>query len=175
MTQAGLKGRCFLKLKPVLLEVGYIKIWPKFAYLELKVPHLKFRVMQDRVYMYMYFNSSIRPVDRNKDTTITCISVRPVQCANTVLLLSYLLQCISLHYYPLLLLVQPCPDGIQMAHNLGAKLLIYLVGVAAEAGHIGGTAPVRELFINEYFLVTVMFYFYLSLNGNKITSVIRPA
>ena len=44
MTCAGLKGRCFLELKSVLLEVGYIKKWPKFAYLESKVPHLKFRV-----------------------------------------------------------------------------------------------------------------------------------
>ena len=42
--------------------------------------------------MYMYFNSSIRPVNRNKDTS-TCISIRLVKCANTVLLLSYLLQC----------------------------------------------------------------------------------
>ena len=122
--------------------------------------------------MYMYFNFSTRPVDCNKDTTITCISIQPVQCANTVLLLSYLLQCISLHYYALLLLVQPCPDGIQMPHNFRVKLFIYLVSVAAEAGHISGTAPVHEFFINEYFLVTVMFYFYLSLNGNKITSVI---
>ena len=120
--------------------------------------------------MYMYFNSSIRPVGRNKDTS-TCISIRPVKCANTVLLLSYLLQCLSLYYYALLLLVQPCPDVIQMAHNLRMKLLIYLVGVTAEASHIGGMAPVHELFINVYFLVTVMLYFYLSLNGNKITSV----
>ena len=119
----------------------------------------------------MNFNLGIRPVDHNKDTTSTCISIRPVKCANTVLPLSYLLQCLSLHYYALLLLVQPCPDVIQMAHNLGTKLLIYLVGVTAEAGHIGSTAPVCELFINEYFLVTVMFYFCLSLNGNKITSV----
>ena len=28
MTRAGLEGRCFLKLKSVLLEVGYIKKWP---------------------------------------------------------------------------------------------------------------------------------------------------
>ena len=49
--RAGVKGRCFLELKSVLLEVGYIKKWPKFAYLELKVPHLKFRVMWDRVYI----------------------------------------------------------------------------------------------------------------------------
>ena len=53
MTHAGLKGRCFLELKSVLLEVGYIEKWLKFAYLELKVPHLKFRVMRDRVYMYV--------------------------------------------------------------------------------------------------------------------------
>ena len=131
----------------------------------------------------MYLNLGIQLVDCNKTTTSTCtcistaipcISIRPVQCANTVLLLSYLLQCISLHYYALLLFVKPCPDGIQMAHNLGAKLFIYLVSVGAEAGHIGGTAPVRELFINEY-CFTVMFCFYLSLNGNKISSVIRPA
>ena len=51
MTCTGLKGRCFLELKSVLLEVSYIEKWPKFAYLELKVPHLKFWVMQDRVYM----------------------------------------------------------------------------------------------------------------------------
>ena len=50
MTRAGLKGRCFLELKSVLLKVGYIEKWPKFAYLESKVPHLKFRVMRDRVY-----------------------------------------------------------------------------------------------------------------------------
>ena len=50
MTRAGLKGRCFLKLKSVLLKVSYIEKWPKFAYLESKVPHLKFRVMRDRVY-----------------------------------------------------------------------------------------------------------------------------
>ena len=50
MTCAGLKGRCFLELKSVLLEVGYIKKWPKFAYLKSKVLHLKFRVMWDGVY-----------------------------------------------------------------------------------------------------------------------------
>ena len=50
VTRAGLKGRCFLKLKSVLLEVGYIEKWPKFANLKSKVPHLKFRVMWDRVY-----------------------------------------------------------------------------------------------------------------------------
>ena len=50
MTCAGLKGRCFLELKSVLLEVGYIEKWPKFAYLESKVPHLKFRVIWDWVY-----------------------------------------------------------------------------------------------------------------------------
>ena len=31
MTCAGLKGRCFLELKSVLLKVGYIEKWPKFA------------------------------------------------------------------------------------------------------------------------------------------------
>ena len=51
MTRAGLKGRCFLELKSILLKVGYIEKWPKFAYLESKVPHLKFRVMRERVYM----------------------------------------------------------------------------------------------------------------------------
>ena len=131
----------------------------------------------------MYFNLGIRPGNRNKtttstctciSTTIPCISIQPVQCANTVLLLSYLLQCISLHYYALLLFVQPRPDGIQMAHNLGAELFVYLVGVGTEASHIGGMAPVCELFINEY-CFTVMFSFYLSLNGNKISSVICPA
>ena len=50
MKRAGLQERCFLELKSVLLEVGYIKKWPKLAYLELKVPHLKFRVMRDRAY-----------------------------------------------------------------------------------------------------------------------------
>ena len=38
---------CFLKLKFVLLEVGYIEKWSKFADLESKFPHLKFRVMQN--------------------------------------------------------------------------------------------------------------------------------
>ena len=52
MTHAGFKGKCFLELKSVLLEVGYIKKWPKFAYLKLKILHLKFRVMRDRVYAY---------------------------------------------------------------------------------------------------------------------------
>ena len=56
-TRTGLKGRCFLKLKSVLLEVGYIKKWPKFAYLELKVPHLKFRVMRDRVYQPIQYHN----------------------------------------------------------------------------------------------------------------------
>ena len=54
MTRAGLKGRCYLELKSVLLEVGYIEKWPKFAYLESKVLHLKFWVMRDRVYLQMY-------------------------------------------------------------------------------------------------------------------------
>ena len=52
MTHAGFKGRCFVELKSALLEVGYIEKWPKFAYLESKVPHLKFRVMRDRVYLW---------------------------------------------------------------------------------------------------------------------------
>ena len=36
MTCAGIKEKCFLKLKSVLLKVSYIRKWPKFAYLELK-------------------------------------------------------------------------------------------------------------------------------------------
>ena len=51
MTRAGLKGRCFLELKSVLLEIGYIEKSPKFAYLESKSPHLKIRVKRDRVYI----------------------------------------------------------------------------------------------------------------------------
>ena len=54
VTRAGLKGRCYLKLKSVLLEVSYIKKWLKLAYLELKFLHLKFQVMQDRVYLCLY-------------------------------------------------------------------------------------------------------------------------
>ena len=50
LQRAGLKEKCFLELKSVLLEVGYIEKWPKFAYLESKFPHLKFRVMRDLVY-----------------------------------------------------------------------------------------------------------------------------
>ena len=64
MTCAGLKGRCFLKLKSVLLEVGYIEKWPKFAYLELKVPHLKFRVMRDRVYTYFVFCTEVNDLSK---------------------------------------------------------------------------------------------------------------
>ena len=41
VTPACLKGKCFLKLKSVLLEVSYIEKWPKFTYLESKVAHLK--------------------------------------------------------------------------------------------------------------------------------------
>ena len=55
MTCAGLKGRCYLKLKSILLEIGYIEKWPKFAYLESKVPHLKIRVKRDRVYFPIGF------------------------------------------------------------------------------------------------------------------------
>ena len=58
------KGKCFLELKSVLLEVGYIEKWPKFAYLELKVPHLKIRVMRDRVYFKCYVNQAICFVER---------------------------------------------------------------------------------------------------------------
>ena len=124
----------------------------------------------------MYFNLGIRPVDckTTRTSTCTCISIRPVQCGKTVLLSSYLLQCISLHYYALLLFVEPHPDHIKMAHNSGAELFVNLVAVGTEASHIGGTAPVRELFIYKYFL-TGMFFIYLSLNGNEISSVIRPA
>ena len=132
----------------------------------------------------MYFNSDIRPVDCNINSTSTCISIQTFDQSTAILIqqvhvfqfghsTSYLLQCLSLHCYALLLLVQPCPDVIQLAHNFGTKLLIYLVGVTAEASHIGGTVPVRELFIDEHFLVTVcfMFYFHLLLNRNEITSV----
>ena len=42
--------KVFSQTKIVLLEVSYIEKWPKFAYLESKVPHLKFRVMRDQVY-----------------------------------------------------------------------------------------------------------------------------
>ena len=54
MTRAGLKGRCFLELKSVLLEIGYIEKSPKFAYLESKSLHLKIRVKRDRVYIGAY-------------------------------------------------------------------------------------------------------------------------
>ena len=43
MTRTGLKGRCFLELKSVLLEVGYIEKWPKFAYLEIESSAFKMR------------------------------------------------------------------------------------------------------------------------------------
>ena len=91
-----------------------------------------------------------------------------------LLLSSYLLQCISLHYYALLLFVEPHPYGIKMAHNRRAELFVNFVAVCTEAGHIGGTAPVCELFIYKYFL-SGMLFIYLSLNGNEISSVIRPA
>ena len=77
----------------------------------------------------------------------------------------------SLHYYALLLFVEPHLDRIKMAHNRGAELFVNLVAVSTEAGHIGGTAPVHELFIYKYFL-TGMLFIYLSLNGNSISSVI---
>ena len=57
---AGLKGRCFLKVKSVLLEVGYIEKWPKFAYLKSKVLHLKFRVMRDRVYYCLHLGVELQ-------------------------------------------------------------------------------------------------------------------
>ena len=122
----------------------------------------------------MYFNLGIRPVNRNKTHTSTCISIRPNQCANTVLLLRYLLQCISLHNYALLLFVKTGPDGVQMAHNLGAELFVNFVRICTEASHICSMAPVGQLFVNEDFF-TAMSSFYLLLNGNKISSVIRPA
>ena len=90
------------------------------------------------------------------------------------MLSSYLLQCIPLHYYALLLFVEPRPDHIKLAHNSGSELFINLVAVGTQAGHIGGMAPVRELLIYKYFL-TGMLFLYLSLNGNEISSVIRPA
>ena len=124
----------------------------------------------------MYFNLGIRLSTAKQTTTstCTCISIQPVQCAKTVLLSSYLLQCIPLHYYALLLFVEPCSDHIKLAHNCGAELFVNLVAVATEAGHIGGMAQVRELLINKYFH-TGMLFIYLSLNGNEISSVIRPA
>ena len=91
-----------------------------------------------------------------------------------LLLSSYLLQCIPLHYYALLLFVEPRPDHIKLAHNRGVELFVNLVAVGTEAGHIGGMPPVHELLINKYFR-TGMLFIYLSLNGNEISSVIRPA
>ena len=122
---------------------------------------------------------SIRAFDRSTakqstTSTCTCISIRPVLCAKTVLLSSYLLQCIPLHYYALLLFVEPCLDHIKLAHNRGVELFVNLVTVGTQAGHIGGTAPVHELLINKYF-ITGMLFIYLSLNGNEISSVIQPA
>ena len=56
MTRAGLKGRCFLELKSVLLEIGYIEKSPKFAYLQSTFLHLKIRVKRDRVYILINNN-----------------------------------------------------------------------------------------------------------------------
>ena len=124
----------------------------------------------------MYFNSGIRPVDRNKThKQVHVFQFQQNQCANTVLLLSYLLQCISLHNYALLLFVKTGPDGVQMAHNLGVELFVNFVCICTEAGHICSSAPVRQLFVNEDFFCTTMFSFYLLLNENKISSVICPA
>ena len=124
----------------------------------------------------MYFNSGIQPVDCKKNhnkymymyfnsTGLMCKHCIAIKLPSPVHLL---------HYYALLLFVEPRPDGIKMAHNHRAELFIYPVAVSTEAGHIGGTAPVHELFINKYCL-TVRLYIYLSLNGNEIYSVIRPA
>ena len=124
----------------------------------------------------MYFNLGIRQVDcktnHNKYMYMYFNSTGSM-CKN-VLLSSYLLQCIPLHYYALLLFVEPRPDHIKLAHNSGSELFVNLVTVSTQAGHIGGTAPVRELLINKYFS-TGMLFLYLSLNGNEISSVIRPA
>ena len=60
MTQAGLKGRCYLKLKSVLLKVGYIEKWPKFAYLESKVPHLKLSYAGPSVVLSNHLIPSLR-------------------------------------------------------------------------------------------------------------------
>ena len=54
VTCTGLKGKCFLELKSVLLEVSYIEKWPKFAYLEPKVPHLKIPSYAGPVYIIAY-------------------------------------------------------------------------------------------------------------------------
>ena len=123
----------------------------------------------------MYFNSGIRPVNRktNHNKYMYMYSIRPVQCAKTVLISSYLLQCIPLHYDALLLFVEACLDHIKLAHNRRAELFINLVAVGTEAGHIGSTAPVRQLLINKNFS-TGQLFIYLSLNGNSISSVIRP-
>ena len=75
MTCAGLKGRCFFELKSILLEVGYIKKWPKFAYLESKVPHLKFQVMWDRVYLSIWLN--LTPPQKNRFKTVQKVNVEP--------------------------------------------------------------------------------------------------
>ena len=53
------EGKVFSQTKSVLLEVGYIEKWPKFAYLKSKVLHLKFRVMRDRVYLGIMYQSMV--------------------------------------------------------------------------------------------------------------------
>ena len=80
---------------------------------------------------------------------------------------------LPLHYDALLLLFEPARIILSWAHNRRAQLFINLVAIGTEAGHIGGTAPVRQLLINENF-GTGQLFIYLSLNGNPISSVIRP-
>ena len=128
-----------------------------------------------QLHVFQFGHSTGRLQNKTTTSTCTCISIVPIQCAKTVLLLIYLLQCFSLHNYTLLLFVKPSPDSVQMAHNLGTEPLIYFVGIRTEASHIGSTAPVGQLFVNEDFFCTTMFSVYLLLNGNKISSVIRPA
>ena len=124
--------------------------------------------------MYMYFDWAfdLSTAKQTTTSTCTCISIRPVQCAKTVLISSYLIQCIPLHYDAFLLFVEACPDHIKLAHNSGSQLFINLIAVGTEAGHIGGTSPVRQLLINKN--VSSMLFIYLSLNGNSMSSVIRP-
>ena len=120
----------------------------------------------------MCFNLGIRLVDFNSNSTSTCISIRTFDRSTAILiqtLYCYKVTCSSAS----LCIAMPCcclfsPALMLFSWLTTMKLLIYLVSVAAEASHIGGTAPVRELFIDENFLVTVcfMFYFHLLLNWN---------
>ena len=124
-----------------------------------------------QLHVFQFGHSTGRPQNRPQQVHV---HVFQFDRFNMQTLYCYLLECISLHYYALLLFVEPHPDGIKMAHNRRAELFINLVAVGTEASHIGGTAPVHELFINKNCL-TVRLYIYLSLNGNEIYSVIRPA